>query len=512
MLVVFNVLWAGWCVWALWRVGGLGFALLAAPALVFLIILAASRRLVPAVQASAPFWLVAALGGWMTLGAEGRALLLLLPLAPLSAMIAGRGRDGFGYILLALMGTLGVWLLTEMNLLSAIPDGFDAVPGAIVYPAAVALAGLLLTASFAQAMREKVRSASGAPEVPISGVILRLSPRGRIESVVGDVALLPPGRAMAGQSLRPLFGNADGVVAWLDGLQAGERGAFTGLVADRPELRALHAWRRKDKSVDLLVRPVDARPDLEARAKAAEETLATRTTFFASLGHDLKTPLNAIVGFSDLMRQGLLGPIGATYRERSDIIHESATDLLMQVEALMDLAKSDAGSYRLDLEPVDLMDAGRSVARQLSDMAARKGVRIRIRNSRHAGWAEADARAVRLIWQNLLSNALKYSPDKAEVELTTWRDGEKVCLSVSDAGDGMTEDELKSAAQPFAQGGNAVGRPGTGLGLAIVHRLASLHGGQVRIETGPGEGTRVTVSFRSSAEQPGRATAAQAAE
>jgi len=512
MLVIFNVLWAGWCAWALWRVGGLGFALLSAPALVFLIVLAASRRLVPAVQASAPFWLVAALGGWMTLGAEGRALLLLLPIAPLSAMIAGRGRDGFGYILLALMGTLGVWLLTEMNLLSAIPDGFDAVPEAIVYPAAVALAGLLLTASYAQAMRERARSASAGPEVPLSGVILRLSPRGRIETVVGNIALLPAGRATAGQSLRPLFANADGVVAWLDTLQPGEHGAFTGLVADRPELRALHAWRRTDRRVDLLVRPVDARPDLEARAKAAEETLATRTTFFASLGHDLKTPLNAIVGFSDLMRQGLLGPIGATYRERSDIIHESATDLLMQVEALMDLAKSDAGSYRLDLEPVDLMDAGRSVARQLSDMAARKGVRIRIRNSRSAGWADADARAVRLVWQNLLSNALKYSPDNAEVELAAWRDGEKVCLSVSDTGNGMTEEELRSAAQPFAQGANAAGRPGTGLGLAIVHRLASLHGGQVRIETGPGEGTNVIVSFPRSAEQPGRETAAQAAE
>ena len=512
MLASFNVLWASWCVWALWQVGGLGFALLSAPALVFLIILAAARRLVPAVQVSAPLWLVAALGGWMTLGSEGRTLLLLLPVAPLSAMIAGRGRDGFGYILLSLLGTLGVWLLTEMNLLSAVPDGFDAVPESILFPAGVALAGLLLAASFAQAMREKDRAVASGIEVPVSGVLMRLSPRGRIEDVAGDVGLLPAGRATKGQSVRPLFSNGEGVADWLAGLAPGEKGRFTGLLPDRPEVRALDAWRRADKGLDLLIRPADARPDLVARARAAEETLQARTTFFAGLGHDLKTPLNAIVGFSDLMRQGLLGPISANYRERCELIHESGTDLLMQVEALMDLAKSDTGNYRLEREPMDLMEAGRAVARQLSDMAQRKSVRIRLRKARSAGWADADPRAVRLIWQNLLSNALKYAPDGGEVELAAWRDGARVCLSVSDTGDGMTEEELKSAAEPFSQGANAAGRPGTGLGLAIVHRLARLHGGQVRIETGPGEGTSVTVSFPRAAAQPGAGSAVQAAE
>lgn len=226
----------------------------------------------------------------------------------------------------------------------------------------------------------------------------------------------------------------------------------------------------------------------------AEQDLSDRTAFFAGLGHDLKTPLNAILGFADLMKAEVRGPMPEGYKDYPAIIHESGQDLMLLVDDILDLAKSEASGHSLDMEPVDLVASAASVMRQLEDQADRTGVKLVLRESGEV-WADADARAVRQIWQNLISNAIKYSERGGTVTLSAGKAAGSVALSVKDRGAGMDQEDLDRVATPFMQGSNSKGRAGTGLGLAVVHRFAELHGGKVVIETEKGKGTQVRVTL-----------------
>ncbi|MGB3624528.1 MAG: ATP-binding protein [Henriciella sp.] len=232
--------------------------------------------------------------------------------------------------------------------------------------------------------------------------------------------------------------------------------------------------------------------DDSREAEALRDEIKDRMAFFAGLGHDLKTPLNAILGFSDLMRAELRGPIPEAYKDYTHLIHESGQDLLLIVEDILDYAKAEAGHARLEIEPVDLVASGESVAAQLSGQAARADVELKLLGTGEV-WASADPRAVRQIWQNLISNAIKYSEAGSVVTLDARAGRGAVALSVRDTGAGMDEDDLERVAKPFQQGRNARGRAGTGLGLAVVQSFAGQLGGKVVIDTAPGEGTRVRV-------------------
>ncbi len=229
-----------------------------------------------------------------------------------------------------------------------------------------------------------------------------------------------------------------------------------------------------------------------SRAEAVETALAERTAFFAGLGHELKTPLNAILGFADIMRSELRGPMPEGYRDYAALIHESGQDLLLMVEDILDYAKSESGHARLDSEPVDLVASGESVIAQLSGQAQRSDIKVTLLAKAEV-WAQADPRAVRQIWQNLLSNAIKYSDIGGTILLDAKAGRDAVALSVRDHGAGMDEADLERIAKPFQQGSNARGRAGTGLGLAVVKSFADEMKGRVIIDTAPGQGTRVRV-------------------
>ena len=229
-----------------------------------------------------------------------------------------------------------------------------------------------------------------------------------------------------------------------------------------------------------------------------------RTSFFAGLGHDLKSPLNAVIGFADIMDAEIRGPMPEAYRDYPSLIRESGETLLRLVEDILGYAKSEAGTYELDLAPMDIAASGESVMRQSQAMAEKAGVGLKMQSDREV-LALSDAGAVRRIWDNLVSNAIKYSASGDTVTLSAkLRDGFAV-LQVSDTGAGMDAEDLARIAKPFSQGRNAKGRAGTGLGLALVHSLAQLHGGQVKIETALGQGTTVTVSLPAASEDQKRA-------
>lgn len=232
----------------------------------------------------------------------------------------------------------------------------------------------------------------------------------------------------------------------------------------------------------------------DAAQNDTREEVLERTQFFASLGHDLKSPLNGIIGFADIMDAEIRGPMPDAYKDYPALIRESGDTLMRLIEDILGYAKAEAGTYELDISSLDIAAGGESVFRQSKGIAELSGVHLKLKSDGEV-MALADAGAVRRIWDNLVSNAIKYSSQGDTVTLHAFEKNGVCVLSVRDTGAGMDADDLARIAKPFAQGRNSKGRAGTGLGLAMVQRLTELQGGQVRIETLPGEGTHVIVTL-----------------
>ncbi len=344
-------------------------------------------------------------------------------------------------------------------------------------------------------LKTKVATSKAPPLTALEGLDLTLpimlisvAPEGRIRRIEGGLDLHLPDLAVG----RPI----DAFIRMTDEgkltLNSGERYTLVeGLGNHDGRWIGVLPFDGDAAQTETLIAEIE---QLMSRLKESEAALSDRTAFFAGLGHDLKTPLNAILGFADLMKAEVRGPLPDAYKDYPAIIHESGQDLMLLVDDILDLAKAEASSHRLDMEPVDLVASASSVIRQLSDQAERAGVKLVLKETEEV-WAEADARAVRQIWQNLISNAIKYSNDGGTVTLSAGKSAGAVAMSVKDRGAGMSQHDLERISKPFAQGDNAKGRAGTGLGLAVVSRFAQLHGGKVIIDTKEGKGTQVRVTL-----------------
>jgi cell cycle sensor histidine kinase DivJ len=303
-------------------------------------------------------------------------------------------------------------------------------------------------------------------DAPIAAI--SLTPYGRVRALAGSASLL--GDLKVGQTFD------------IDTLKRGD--VSVDIIADETG-RRIFLSKMQDQFGD-------GRAQLEAQ-------LRERTDFFAGLGHDLKSPLNAVIGFADMMDQEISGPMPDVYREYPGLIKESGETLLRFVEDMLGYARSEAGAYELDLAIMDVAASGEAVLRQSEAAARMAGVDL-VLDAQGEVLAMADAAAVRRIWDNLVSNAIKYAAQGGQVKLSAREDAGAVVIEVSDDGAGMDAADLAAIARPFEQGRNARGRAGTGLGLAMVRRLTELHGGQVRIETAKGEGTTVSVRLPAPAE------------
>lgn len=459
----------------------------------------AGRSSAPALSVAA--WTCASLSVAILSGGLASPALGLLGLGPLAVHALfgrARAREALAFAGLASLAVAGFTFAGPATTLLA--------PGA-VWP--FVFAGLGGAALHALRLRrrsggtgeataaQRTRAADAARTVqalgarlPISAPVamLRLDQAGRVREVEGNPSLL--------RASRPGCEAADALPAMPAETLARLLARGGEALATGPAGGAL--------LVHATVSATGARIVITSAPPASDEAaiaaaVAKRTRAFAALGHDLKTPMNAILGFADLMRSELRGPLPDSYREYAALIHESGEDLLLLIDDMLDYAKAEAGAQRLDLEPVDLAASGQSVHRQLADQAVRRGIGLAMAGDDEV-WATADARAVRQIWQNLISNAIKYTGEGGQVTMATGLSEGRAILSVEDTGQGMSAADLARIAEPFAQGDNARGRVGSGLGLAVVKRFADLMGGTVRIDTAPEAGTRVEVSLPASAE------------
>jgi len=247
--------------------------------------------------------------------------------------------------------------------------------------------------------------------------------------------------------------------------------------------------------------------ELEKRNREVERVNRMKTEFLARSSHELRTPLNAIVGYSDLLSEQSAGPLPNPYPRFVANIQEGARHLLDMVNDLLDLSRIEAGRIELNLERFDISAALDEILSVITPLAETKRTRIENRIAPDTVLV-ADRLRFKQILYNLMSNAVKFTPEEGRVWIETATDGEILTICVGDTGIGIAADEQEAIFEEFhqvtsAQKPSAVG---TGLGLAITRKLARLHGGDVRVESEMGKGSRFLVSLPVAAKSiaPGR--------
>jgi two-component system cell cycle sensor histidine kinase PleC len=231
------------------------------------------------------------------------------------------------------------------------------------------------------------------------------------------------------------------------------------------------------------------------RALAAGQA---KSQFLSSMNHELRTPMNAILGFSELIKTKAFGDAVDKYAEYADIIHDSGHHLLKLIDGMLDLAKIEGGKLLLNEVEVDLQGLISDLVAEQEAAAAETSPALTTSIERRLPHLYADERGLRQIVRNLLSNATKFTQPggKINVFARVNPDG-SLAFGVTDSGFGIAEDDREHVFERFGKGRHDVKieDEGPGLGLAVVKGFAEAHDGHVELQSELGAGTRVTVTF-----------------
>ncbi len=241
------------------------------------------------------------------------------------------------------------------------------------------------------------------------------------------------------------------------------------------------------------------------RAEAANHA---KSEFLANMSHELRTPLNAINGFSEIMASEMFGPLGhPRYKEYSGDILSSGQHLLSLINDILDMSKIEAGKMQLRVEPVSIDEVVDDTLRLVRQRADKAGLKLRTHLPTLPD-VQADFRALKQVLLNLLTNAIKFTPQGGTITVSAAVTDDNVHLSVADTGIGIPEKALSRLAKPFEQVENQFSKTkeGTGLGLALTKSLIEMHNGRMEIDSEVGKGTTVHVilPITQPAAKPGR--------
>ncbi|WP_339914827.1 ATP-binding protein [uncultured Brevundimonas sp.] len=243
------------------------------------------------------------------------------------------------------------------------------------------------------------------------------------------------------------------------------------------------------------------------RAEAANQA---KSEFLANMSHELRTPLNAINGFSEIMEAEMFGPLGdARYKGYAADILQSGQHLLSLINDILDMAKIEAGKLTLHYEKVSLQELCEDAIRLMRGKIQESGLTLSL-DAPDLPEIDADHRGLKQIMLNLISNAVKFTPEGGDIIVALRSEEGRVRVAVTDTGIGIAPEDVARLARPFEQveGQHSKTTQGTGLGLSLTRSLIELHHGEMVIDSEPGRGT--TVSFALPIERPVMAEPQQA--
>ena len=230
--------------------------------------------------------------------------------------------------------------------------------------------------------------------------------------------------------------------------------------------------------------------EIEDKSRQLETASRHKSEFLANMSHELRTPLNAIIGFSEVLSERMFGEINDKQAEYLGDILESGRHLLSLINDILDLSKIEAG--RMELEPTDFDLAGaiENTLVLVRERAHRRGIALTRAIDGRLGMIHADERKVKQVLLNLLSNALKFTPEGGRIAIAAEvRDG-AIEISVTDTGVGIAPEDQAAVFEEFRQVGAASRKvEGTGLGLAISRKFIELHGGRIGVKSVVGTGS-----------------------
>ncbi|MEX0693858.1 MAG: PAS domain-containing sensor histidine kinase, partial [Rhodospirillales bacterium] len=250
-------------------------------------------------------------------------------------------------------------------------------------------------------------------------------------------------------------------------------------------------------SVDLSEQ-VQAEEAARSALTEAEKANMAKSRFIATMSHEFRTPLNAILGFSEMLRNEYFGPLGSvTYKRYAGDINDSGQHLLGLVNDILDIATIEAGKRPIHREHMKVSDVVEDCIRHVGQAADDRGLDLIVDLPDTLPALHADRRAMKQILLNLLSNAIKFTGPGGRVTVSAEADDTTLTLSVADTGKGIPADALPNITEPFSKSETNphVSEAGTGLGLSIVKSLVDAHKGTLAITSALGQGTTIRVTL-----------------
>jgi signal transduction histidine kinase len=224
-----------------------------------------------------------------------------------------------------------------------------------------------------------------------------------------------------------------------------------------------------------------------------------KSAFVANMSHELRTPLNAVIGFSDLLQEQVVGPLTQRQSEYVADMREAAGNLMTIINEVLDSAKLDAGQMKLQLDVIPVRGLLETVVQRCQSGTQGRIDGVHLDISADVDFVVADRERLQQVLVQLVSNAVKFTPDGGRVAVTARSaPGGAVNISVTDSGIGIVADQIPQIFEPFHQGtrmpSHRVPR-GTGLGLSLAKRLVELHGGRIWVDSIPDSGSTFTVAL-----------------
>jgi signal transduction histidine kinase len=227
-----------------------------------------------------------------------------------------------------------------------------------------------------------------------------------------------------------------------------------------------------------------------------EQASRAKSNFLASMSHELRTPMNAILGFTEMIRDGLYGEVPPEIQDPVSDIHTCGKQLLGLINNVLDLSKIEAGHMELALGEYVVEDLVNTVKLSLRSLASAKGLDLVTAVPPDLPLGLGDGKRITQCLMNLAGNALKFTRE-GRVEIRVELQGESLLFAVADTGIGIPADQVGSIFEEFRQADATVSRDfgGTGLGLSITKKLVELHGGRIWVESEPGKGSTFSFSI-----------------